>query len=92
VEKEITMLERVDEIIAAHADCDRKSLRDDMDLVEELELDSFEMMQMIPEFEDEYAIHIADADLKNFRTVGDIRRYIGEKTGKTPESAGRRSA
>ena len=42
------MLERVNEIIAAHADCDVKDLRDDENLVEDLELDSFEMMQMIP--------------------------------------------
>lgn len=86
------MLQRVNEIIAAHADCDVKDLRDDENLVEDLELDSFEMMQMIPEFEEEYAIHIADADLKNFRTVGDIRNYIGVKTGKAPESTRKRSA
>ncbi len=48
-------------------------------LVSDLEMDSFDLIQLITEVEDNFDIRIPDKALKNFITVGDVAKYIESK-------------
>jgi len=52
------------------------SMREDLRLNEDLGLDSLTMMEIVSQVEDALSVTINDADLRHFRTVGDVRRYI----------------
>jgi len=53
-----------------------RSVRDELRLVEDLGLDSLTMMEIVSQVEDALQVTISDADLRHFRTLGDVRRYI----------------
>lgn len=48
-------------------------------LVSDLEMDSFDLVQLVCEVEDEFGIRIPDKALKNFITIGDVAKYIESK-------------
>lgn len=51
-------------------------MRDDLRLIEDLGLDSLTMMEIVSQVEDALRITISDADLRHFRTLGDVRQYV----------------
>lgn len=48
-------------------------------LVSDLEFDSFDLVQLICEIEEEFDVRIPDKALKNFITIGDVAKYIESK-------------
>lgn len=48
-------------------------------LVSDLEMDSFDLVQLVCEVEEEFGIRIPDKALKNFITIGDVAKYIESK-------------
>lgn len=48
-------------------------------LVSDLEMDSFDLVQLVCEVEEEFGIRIPDKALKNFITIGDVVKYIESK-------------
>ena len=54
----------------------------DTDIQEDLSADSLDVVDMIMSLEDEYGIEVPDEDIVNMSTIGDVVRYISEKTGK----------
>ena len=45
-------------------------------LVEDLEADSLDAVEVIMALEDEFGIEIPDEDAENFKTIGDLYKYI----------------
>lgn len=73
-------IERIKELLAASCPYSPGQINMDSDLINDLEFDSFCMMDMLLAFEKEYGISIPDRDLRLFITVSDIVDYLQLKT------------
>lgn len=49
-------------------------------LINDLEADSLDAVEVIMALEDEFDVEIPDEDAENFKNIGDIAKYIEEKT------------
>ena len=74
------MFEMVKKILAEQLDVSEDRITMDANIVEDLEADSLSVMQVIMELEEEFNISVGDSDLNNLHTVGDIVRFVEEKT------------
>lgn len=59
---------------------DRDLIDESSELVSDLGLNSFEMINLIIAFEEKLGIEIDDEELPEFETVGDIVAYLEERT------------
>ncbi len=69
------MKEKIIKLIAKTLDVDPKDIDEKTNLVKDLEVD---LVDLVAAFEDEFGIEIADKDIKNIQTVGDIIKYAEE--------------
>ena len=51
-------------------------INESSDLIEDLELNSFDVITIVSDFEDQYGIQIPDDQITEFRTVADIEAYL----------------
>ena len=71
------MFERVREIIADQLGVDDiQSITLKTSLIDDLEADSLDAVEVIMALEDEFGIEIPDEDAENFKTIGDLYKYI----------------
>ena len=77
------MLDRIKEIIVEQLgiDIDVNQITPDTDLVDDLGLDSLDMVELIMEFEDEFEIEIMDMEAEEIKTVQDVINCIKKKRG-----------
>ena len=74
---------RVRRIVACHQGVAENEIADDTPLFQNL--DSLDMEELIMAFEDEFGRRIPDADAAEFRTVGDVIRYLEQRSRCCPE-------
>ena len=72
------MFEKVRETIAEVCQLDKNEITEDTNIVTDLGLNSFELINLIIAFEDALDIEIEDDELPEFKTVGDIVDYLEE--------------
>lgn len=72
------MKDKVIGLIAKTLDVDKKKLSEKTNLVKDLEIESLDLVDLVAAFEEEFGIEIADKDIKNIQTVGDIIKYAEE--------------
>jgi acyl carrier protein len=53
----------------------------DSNLIDDLDIDSLELVDLTMEFENEFDIEIEDDQVEKIKTVGDIVNLIKEKLG-----------
>ena len=68
--------EKVKEIIVETLSCDADKVTMEATLAEDLEADSLSAVELSMALEEAFGIAIADEDLPNMKTVGDIVRYL----------------
>lgn len=73
------MTEKVIRILRECMEKEVAEITEDMELVTDLGLSSLDVMNAVLTFEDEFGIEISDERIQEFRTVGDIVRYLEEK-------------
>lgn len=73
-------LDTVKKLLAASCPYEPDEIGLQSDLMNDLEFDSFCMMDMLLAFEKEFDISIPDRDLRLFVTVSDIVAYLEKKT------------
>lgn len=74
------MFERIKEIIADQLGIDNVDIITlETSLMEDLEADSLDAVEVIMALEDEFGIEIPDEEAENFKTIGDIYKFIEEK-------------
>lgn len=72
--------ERIRQILCDQLDLEEEKVTMESDIVEDLEADSLDVVDLVMSIEDEYGLEVPDDQIENFRTVGDVVRYIEENT------------
>ena len=70
------MIERLAEIIYEHTGNRDAAIREDMMLIADLGLNSFDLVNLACVVEDEFHIEIPDRAIKDFKTVGDVIDFV----------------
>ena len=70
------MDKKVIEIMANYLGLKEEEITSDMDLMDDLNINSYDKMSIIGKFEDEFDIEVPDEDIRNFITVADVINYI----------------
>ena len=68
--------EQVREIIVETLSCDADQVTPEARLAEDLEADSLAAVELSMALEEAFGVTIADEDLPNLKTVGDLVKYI----------------
>ena len=68
--------EKVKEIIVETLSCDADKVTPEARLAEDLEADSLAAVELSMALEEEFDVTIADEDLPNLKTVGDLYQYL----------------
>ena len=74
------VFERIREIICDQLDLVEDKVTMDSDIMEDFEADSLDVVDLVMSIEDEFGLEVPDDQIENFRTVGDVVRYIEENS------------
>ncbi len=74
------MLERVVAVLADKLSKDEAEIKPESNIKEDLGADSLDMVEVIMGLEDEFNIEISEEDAAKISTVGEIVKYLEEKT------------
>ena len=72
------MREKICKFIANTLGIDINKIDTDTHLINDLDLDSFTLVNLIGDLEDEFDVFFADSEINAIQTVGDIINYIEE--------------
>lgn len=75
------MFEQLKDLLVEQMSLNPDSITPDAELVNDLGLNSLEMADMVVICEDKFDITFAEEDLPGLMTIGDIVKYIDDKTG-----------
>jgi len=73
------MEKEIIKILSEVSEVKEKDIKLNSKLVDDLELESLDVVTLVSEFENKYNIEIPDEDIKKFLTVEDIVEYIKSK-------------
>ena len=73
------MEKEVFKLIADTLEVDEKKISLETDFLNDLDVESLDLVDLVTAFEDEYKVEIADKDVKDLHTVGDVINYIKER-------------
>ena len=74
------MLDKVKELIKKTLKRGEIVITEDTNIIDDLELNSLELAELIYAFEDAFGIEIPDRAISKFRVVGDIIAYLEKNT------------
>lgn len=74
------VFERIREFICDQLDLEEDKVTMDSDIMEDFEADSLDVVDLVMSIEDEFGLEVPDDQIENFRTVGDVVRYIEENS------------
>ena len=70
------MFNKVVEIIIEQLGVEDKEITMETSLMKDLEADSLDAVEIIMALEDEFGIEIPDTEAENFKSIGDIVKYL----------------
>jgi acyl carrier protein len=70
------MLQEIIDVLSPYTDYPAEQINEETNLIDDLELNSFDILTIVSEVEEEYSIHIPDEVIPELTTVGAIERYI----------------
>lgn len=70
--------ERIRELLAEQLDIEADKITMESDILEDFEADSLDVVDMVMTLEDEFGVEIPDEEIENFRTVGDVVKFVEE--------------
>jgi len=80
MEGKAMVFERIREIMCEQLDLEEDSVTMESDIMEDFEADSLDLVDLVMSLEDEFNMEVPDDQIENFRTVGDVVRYIEENS------------
>jgi acyl carrier protein len=72
--------ERVKEIIVEQLGVNPEQVTPTAKFIEDLGADSLDTVELVMAFEEEFNVEVPDEDAEKLQTVGDVIRYIEDKT------------
>ncbi len=74
------IFDKVKSIIVDQLDVDEEKVTLNANIQDDLGADSLDIVDLVMSFEDEFDLEIPDDQVENIKTVGDVVKYIEEKT------------
>ena len=74
------IFEQVKKILCDQLDLDEEQVTEDSEVIDDLGADSLDIVDLVMTLEEEFDTEIPDEDIENRRTVGDIVKYIEERS------------
>lgn len=74
------IFEKVAAILAEQLDAEEETITLETNLVEDLGADSLDVVDLVMTLEDEFDMEIPDEDIVDVRTVGDIVKYLEDRS------------
>ena len=68
-------------LIAETLGVEEKTIKKSTNLLNDLDIESLDLVDLVTAFEDKYGVEIADKDIKDLHTVGDVIDYIKARQG-----------
>lgn len=72
------ILEKIIKIVSEQLDIDAATISADTNLIEDLGVDSLDIVEMFMEVQDEFDVEIPDEDVDSIKTLGDMADYIAK--------------
>ncbi len=79
---EKTVEEKVKDIIVEQLGVNPEQVTTTASFIEDLGADSLDTVELVMAFEEEFSVEVPDEDAEKLQTVGDVVKYIEEKTAK----------
>ena len=70
------VFEKIKEILVDQLEVDESEVTMTASFIDDLSADSLDVVELIMTIEDEFGIEIPDEDAENFKTIGDLYKYI----------------
>ena len=74
--------EKVKDIIGEQLGVNPEQVVPSASFIEDLGADSLDTVELVMAFEEEFSVEVPDEDAEKLQTVGDVVKYIEEKTAK----------
>jgi acyl carrier protein len=74
--------EKVKDIIVEQLGVNPEQVTPQASFIEDLGADSLDIVEMVMAFEEEFGVEVPDEDAEKLQTVGDVIKYIEEKSSK----------
>lgn len=74
------VFEKVKQIIIDQLDVDEDKVTLDANIQDDLGADSLDVVDLVMSFEEEFDVEIPDDQVENIKTVGDVVKFVEEKT------------
>ena len=74
------IFEQVKKILCDQLDLDEEQVTEDSEVIDDLGADSIDIVDLVMTLEEEFDTEMPDEDIENLRTVGDIVKYIEERS------------
>ena len=72
----MSTFEKVNGIVADQLGVEAEEIKEDSTFVDDLGVDSLDIVELIMRFEDEFGVEIPDEKAEKIKTVNDIVKYI----------------
>jgi acyl carrier protein len=79
---EKSISEKVKDIIVEQLGVNPEQVTETASFIEDLGADSLDTVELVMAFEEEFGVEVPDEDAEKLLTVGDVVKYIEEKTTK----------
>jgi len=79
---EKSISDKVKDIIVEQLGVNPEQVTDTASFIEDLGADSLDTVELVMAFEEEFGVEVPDEDAEKLLTVGDVVKYIEEKTAK----------
>lgn len=76
------MLDKIREYLHENYDIDKDAVSEESELGNDLELTSFQLVEICTELEEEFGVEISEEDIPNIITIGDLMSAINRNGGK----------
>lgn len=72
------MFEKVKKTLLEYVDCNPEEITEGTEFLKDLKMNSYDIITMIGQIEDEFGITIDYEDLHDILTVGDLVKYLSD--------------
>lgn len=74
------IFEQVKKILCDQLDLDEEQVTEESEVIDDLGADSLDIVDLVMTLEEEFDTEIPDEDIESLRTVGDIVKYIEDRS------------